>query len=198
MPRVPCRVTSVTFPVSFVFANTMPSFYVRVGVNAELHVIQAPGRLEHGRRVLVRTGRGVELADLVSPATAQRAVPSVEYLRSTTPEDELLLERLERYKREAVEECRVALAESGSKSVLLDVDQLFDGGSLILHFLGESDSIAQSVTEAIVNRYQSVVRSDEFAKLLSEGCGPGCGTAEGVGCGSNCSGCALAEHCVSS
>jgi len=79
--------------------------------------------------------------------------------------------------------------------MLLDVDQLLDGGTLIMHFLGPVDEIAESVTKEIAERYESVVRTRHFAKLLRDGCGPGCGTESGRGCGESCSGCSAAAAC---
>ena len=104
-------------------------------------------------------------------------------LRVTTDEDELLIRRLERHKREAVEACREALAQSGSSSLLLDVDQFLDGGTLLMHFLGPVDEIAETVTKQVVEKYESIVRSRHFAKLLRDGCGPDCGSETSSGCG---------------
>ena len=59
------------------------------------------------------------------------------------------------------------VAESGSSSILLDVDQLFDGGTLVMHFLGPVDEIAESVTKKVVDRYESIVRTRHFSKLLA-------------------------------
>ena len=191
------------------------SFLIRTGVMAEVDAMVAPRGLKRGSRVLVRTPRGVELAEVIGErpavgvagkardagearddgASADRAI---RFLRETTAEDEWLLKRLERHKRRAVEECRRTLLTAGSRSVLLDVDPIFDGGTIVLHFLGPIDDIAEAATRQIVERYESVVRVRDFAKLLNAGCGPGCGTEEGGGCGSGsggCGGCSLASVC---
>ena len=159
----------------------------------------------------MRSDRGTELAEIIrclphsatestaaslksANQTAERR-PTVSVLRPTTDEDELLLRRLDRHKREAVEACQMALAESDSQAVLLDVDQLFDGGTLVMHFLGSVDSTAESITREITERYESIVRTRHFSKLLSDGCGPNCGEKEG-GCGNACNGCAVASSCA--
>ncbi len=182
--------------------------YVRIGSLGEVHLAQTPLELPRGRRAIARTHRGIELAEILrslpdsgpnpssepeSGSTATRE-PTVAILRATTQQDELLIRRLDRHKREAMDACRTALAESASKTVLLDVDQLFDGGTLIMHFLGPVDNLAESITQEIAERYEAIVRSRDFSKLLSDGCGPGCGEKEG-GCGSQCSGCAVASAC---
>lgn len=186
--------------------------YVRIGALGEVHLATCPLILPRGRRVIVRSSRGTELAEIIrcipsqepentsvtadQPKTLSKRQPSVSILRPTSDEDELLLERLDRHKREAVEACQVALAESGSDAVLLDVDQLFDGGTLVMHFLGSVDAAAESITREITERYESIVRTRHFAKLLRDGCGPDCGEKDG-GCGSKCSGCAIAKSCSS-
>ncbi len=184
--------------------------YVRIGALGEVHLATCPLILPRGRRVIVRSSRGTELAEIIrcipsqepentsvtedQPQTPSKRQPSVSILRPTSDEDELLLKRLDRHKREAVEACQVALAESGSDAVLLDVDQVFDGGTLVMHFLGSVDAAAESITREITERYESIVRTRHFAKLLRDGCGPDCGEKEG-GCGSKCSGCAIAKSC---
>lgn len=167
---------------------------------AEVHAGRSPVELERGRRVIVRTNRGVELGEIVrrchrEPGQSHAQRPLVSILRPTTDEDELLIRRLERHKREAVEACRKALCESGSSSILLDVDQMFDGGTLVMHFLGPVDEIAESITKKVADRYESIVRTRHFSKLLRDGCGPDCGTEAGGGCGSSCAGCAAASAC---
>ena len=185
--------------------------YVRIGALSEVHLANCPLFLPRGRRVIVRSDRGTELAEIIrclphsaaestpaSPKSADQTAerrPTVSVLRPTTDEDELLLRRLDRHKREAVEACQMALAESDSQAVLLDVDQLFDGGTLVMHFLGSVDSTAESITREITERYESIVRTRHFSKLLSDGCGPNCGEKEG-GCGNACSGCAVASSCA--
>ena len=208
----------------------MPYSYVRIGSLAELHLAECNSTLPRGRRVIVRTTRGVELGEVirastegnpgfddpesVGPSSAQRdskgdlewdgsappestlAVPQARVLRPTTDEDELLIRRLERHKRDAVEACREALSQAGSTAMLLDVDQLFDGGTLVMHFLGPVDEIASSITKEVADRYESIVRSRHFAKLLADGCGPDCGQKEGD-CGGVCAGCAVSSVCQS-
>ncbi len=182
--------------VVFFLPLRMNCCIVRIGSLAEVHIATTPVTLDRGQRVIVRTPRGIELGEIVRTLDSDvDQPPSVRILRPTTDEDELLIRRLDRHKREAVESCRAALTRIRSPAVLLDVDQLFDGGSLILHFLGPVDEVAESVTREIADRYESIVRTRHFAKLLRDGCGPDCGTEQGGGCGSDCSGCAVAAAC---
>ena len=108
-------------------------------------------------------------------------------IRPTSSSDELLVERLARYKGDAMESCRKRLRQSNSEATLLDVDQLLDGGTLLMHFLGDLDSNAQVIADEIAEEYESVVRTNHLSELLTDGCGPECGTT--AGCGSSCAGC---------
>ena len=175
----------------------MHAFFVRLGSFAEVRTGQSPVELDCGRRVLVRTARGVELGEIIRtcPQGAAADQSLVRILRPTTDDDEMLIRRLARHKREAVEACRTELSQSGSRAVLLDVDQLFDGGTLVMHFLGPVDELAESITRKIVERYESIVRTRHFSKLLRDGCGPSCGTEAGRGCDHSCAGCAAASAC---
>lgn len=182
--------------------SPMPRYYVRIGALAEIHHADGPAGLQTGRRVIVRTHRGAELGQITAAVRQVEPLPpcSTRILRPTTDQDELLLKRLERHKRRAVEACRNSLREAGSASTLLDVDQIFDGGTLLMHFLGPVDEIAQSISQRIVEEYESVVRSRHFAKLLRDGCGPGCGTEQAAGCSGSsqlggCSQCGLSQAC---
>lgn len=171
-------------------------YFVRIGSLAEIYSATGPPELPIARRVIVRTTRGVELGEIVRPRDRDGEMAAeASILRATSKTDEWLIRRLRRHRRQAVARCREALAASDSKSILLDVDQLFDGGTLALQFLGPVDAIAQSITSTIVKEYESVARTGEFAQLLDTGCGPGCGTGEGTGCGSNCGSCAVAGGC---
>lgn len=196
MVNVPVRIGKSSFlePLRF-----MHPLFLRIGSLAEVHPAHSPSPLSPGQRVIARTVRGVELGEVVGPCRDVKAVGQsiVRVLRPTSEQDELLIRRLERHKREAVEACRAALTQSGSTACLLDVDQLFDGGTLVMHFLGPVDEAAQSVTKQVAEKYESIVRSRHFAKLLSDGCGPDCGAAEGGGCGTSCAGCAAATACKS-
>jgi len=171
---------------------------VRIGFAGDIFVAGYASTLSRGRRVLVRTPRGVELGEILGPMTdhADWRPSRLQIVRPTTTNDELLLERLERFKVRAVQECQQVLSESASSAMLLDVDQLFDGQTLILHFCGPPDSLGQDLTDQIVRRYEEEVRSIPLADLLEKGCGDHCGTEEASGCGGGCSSCSLAKQCA--
>ncbi|MEO1526748.1 MAG: hypothetical protein AAFX06_15035 [Planctomycetota bacterium] len=171
----------------------MSRYFVRVGALGEIVVATAIIPFSRRRRVVLRSKRGIEIAEIVGPCShpmGEGREPAFRILRPTTDSDERLAERLGRHKREAVEACRSRLTECGSTAVLLDVDQFLDGGTLKLHFLGEIDSATQSIADEVARQYEEVVKTDHLSELLQAGCGTGCGTDQS-GCGSclNCWSC---------
>lgn len=164
------------------------------------------GGYHRGQRVVCRTPRGLELGTITAPGPGEKSDdPEAEgvdrcegkILRRTTAEDELLDARLLRYKRRAIERCRREMSDSGIEATLIDVDHLFDGRTLVFYFLGEITDELQSLTDSLSSLYEQSVRSKHFAKLLAEGCGPGCGTEAKGGCGTGggCAVCVAAAAC---
>lgn len=191
-------------------ASEMPHFFVRIGAMGEVHPATSTRNFARGEKVILRTGKGLQwgrvLGERVNPLSVPPKTPPdkpastpdvepVAVLRAVTDQDEMLIRRLQKRKPRAIESCRQLLAESGSKSILLDVDQLFDGGALVMHFLGPVDSQAEALASTVAASYESVVQTSKLARQLTEGCGPDCGTQEGAGCGSACSTCAVASAC---
>ena len=160
-----------------------------------------------GRRVIVRTVRGLEMGEVLAEPDSQTTATSVqspefvepdgELLRLMTVEDELLAERLERRRDEAFTECVTLLAHRGLKAALVDVELLIDGQGLYFYFLGEVSPEVDALTAELAETYEATVKFRQFTDTLLEGCGPGCGTEEAAGQGgcSSCASCAVASAC---
>ena len=71
----------------------------------------------------------------------------------------------------------------GIPAALVDVEHLFDGRSLFFYFLGEVPPQLEAVTSELAEVYDTAVQFRKFADTMTEGCGPGCGTADGPGGG---------------
>jgi cell fate regulator YaaT (PSP1 superfamily) len=148
-------------------------------------------------RVIVRTRRGLEIGEVLSPpadGANGQAEADGDLLRGMTIEDELLVARLEKHRQAAYEACTRLLAEQGLPAVLVDVEHLFDGQSLLFYFLGETTPELDELTAELAEVYEARVQFRKFADTLTAGCGPGCGTEEAAnGCASGaCSTCAVA------
>jgi hypothetical protein len=151
-------------------------------------------------RVVVRTKRGLEVGDVLSPPDDRddsRAFADGDILRGMTVQDDLLQARLEKHRQEAYAACANMLSISGEPAVLVDVEHLFDGQGLFFYFLGDVSPHLESYTERLADTYEAKVQFRKFTETLIEGCGPGCGTEEVKGRGGceTCASCAVAGAC---
>ena len=79
------------------------------------------------------------------------------------------------------------------------VIESFDGQTLVFYFLGETSPELEALTAELADLYEAKVQFRKFAEAVTEGCGPGCGTADapGGGCGTSCgTSCAVAGACA--
>jgi hypothetical protein len=169
------------------------SHFVRVGIFGHVGRFTAVDATQfpRGARVIVRTGRGLEIGDVLSPCgePVERGSSDGSILRGMTVEDELLQARLEKNRDGAFRACQHRLDELGIEATLLDVEHLFDGRRLFFYFLGEVTPAIEAVTGELAEVYNSITQFRQFADAVTTGCGPGCGTADATGGG--CTGCAV-------
>jgi cell fate regulator YaaT (PSP1 superfamily) len=179
---------------------------IRVGAMGQVGRFAAVDSARYPRhsRVIVRTRRGLEIGDVLSPPDDRddvdeddRAFSDGDLLRGMTIEDELLQARLESNRHAAYEACAGLLAEHQVPAVLMDVEHLFDGQGLFFYFLGDVPAEVESFTGRLADAYEAKVQFRKFTETLIEGCGPGCGTAEAQGQGGcdSCNSCAVASAC---
>jgi len=152
-----------------------------------------------GMRVVVRTVRGIESAEVLAAPDGWSDPADVDgqILRSMTVEDELLAERLERKRDDAFVACTKLLTDRGLSATLIDVEHLFDGQGLYFYFMGEVAPEVDACTAELAEAYEATVQFRKYTETLLEGCGPGCGTEEAMGQGgcSSCTSCAVASAC---
>ena len=204
MPRARRR---YLFPPPFDSPSMITSHLVRVGILGHVgrFVPVEPHLYPRGSRVVCRTSRGLEVGEVLAASSGSppKAAPEApqhdgQLLRRVTVEDDLLLARLERRKQEAFEACERLLAEHGQPAVLMDVEHLFDGGSLYFYFLGAPSPEVESLTHHLAEAYDAAVQFRQFTDAVEAGCGPHCGTEEAGGCGSSpggCASCAISSVC---
>lgn len=173
---------------------------IRIGVFGHVGRFNAADGSLHprGSRVVCRTARGLEVGEVLNGVDG--AIGDIDglLLRRLTGSDHLLLERIERNRRQAFAACRRLLDERRLDAVLMDVELLFDGRSLYFYFLGEPTAELDAITDELAEAYDAEVQFRRFAQTLVEGCGPSCGTEEaaGGGCGTGgCVSCAVATAC---
>ncbi len=168
-----------------------------VGRFTAVDAVQYP----RGMRVVVRTGRGLEVGEILAPAAADEIGNSDgSILRGMTTADDLLETRLQKNKQAALAACVDRMATLKPGTVLLDAEHTFDGRQIYFYFLGEVTPEIEAFTSELAEVYESQAQLRKFAETLTAGCGPGCGTeaATGSGCSSCGAGCSVAKACGTS
>jgi cell fate regulator YaaT (PSP1 superfamily) len=179
----------------------MSNHLVRVGAMGLVGQFRSPDRCVYprGRRVVVRTVRGLEAGEVLAEPDGWHLAPDAdgEVLRPMTVEDELLAERMERRRDDAFTACTRLLKDRGLSAILVDVEHLLDGQGLYFYFLGEVAPEVDACTAELAETYDATVKFRQFTDTLLEGCGPGCGTEDATGQGgcSSCASCAVASAC---
>ncbi len=197
--------STLSFPKNSVFG-----YFCRVGRHGEIGRFLDREHVRPSRRksVVLRTKRGLEIGTVLRPILLESLSQSslsnsanIDFdgtlLRACTTEDQLLHEKLEEAAKSAFVACQDYLIQHQLEDRLLDVEALHDAKTLYFYFLGlPSETIVPKLDE-LVEIFQSTVRESQFAKLLDEGCGPGCGTEEKGGCGTSgsCAVCVIAKAC---
>jgi len=155
-------------------------------------------RYPRGASVVVRTGRGLELGEVLTPPgdAVDDVAGDGSILRGVTVEDRLLEARLEKNRRAAYEACAARVAELGLPAVLMDVEHLFDGQKLLFYFLGDVTAELESLTDELAETYETHAQFRRFSDAVAEGCGPACGTESATGCKTCVTGCAVAAACT--
>lgn len=156
----------------------------------------------HGEKIICRTARGLEIAEFLNCYDEDGEAGDVsldgEVLRTLSEQDQLLAERLDRNRLEAIDECQKLIDDQGLSVAILDAELTFDGRNLYFYFSGDGHSVSDETTAMLAKTFDAQVRFSEFAENLVNGCGPECGTAAAQGCGSGCSSCGLKSTCKSS
>jgi hypothetical protein len=183
----------------------MQHYLVRYGWQREIgkvalgdnHLIHDETSLNvRGQRVVIDCGRGLEVGEYLGRCSADAAITTGQLYRLMAPEDELLVGQLDLLAQRAFERCVAWLEDANLRQVLLKVEPLMDGKTLIFHFLNDpDDELVQEHLDNLVTLYEGEVKQSEFAQRVETGCGPNCGTAKSS-CQSSCSGCKTSKCAI--
>jgi cell fate regulator YaaT (PSP1 superfamily) len=174
--------------------------FVRLGAMGTIGRCRAPGlvRYARGMPVVVRTRRGLETGEVLGPPRDEPGLEDDgEILRRMTVEDQLLAARLAKHRVRALASCQAFLDERRLPLTLVDVEPLFDGSSVVFYFLGEPGRDIDPWLAELAEAYDAHAQIRAFAEAVTQGCGPGCGTAAagGPGCSTCAESCAAAGAC---
>jgi hypothetical protein len=185
-------------------------FIVSHGKSGVLGVFTAAEALllRRGQRVIVQTGRGVEIGAVLGPATLRQArllgaASSGRLLRRADGADEARRADLALLEQQLFDAGRAWLERAALALDILDVDLLFDGQQALVQFVG-NDADTEKLAHALEAQFRLTVRLENLAvpsvheaeEHAHGGCDkPDCGrTGGGGGCttcstGGGCSSC---------
>lgn len=165
----------------------MTAFLVRHGLPGYLGRFDAsPGvELARGDAVIVRTGRGIEVGEVLRPAPDIAALPDGELLRPMSADDrQHAADSAVRAEELYASAARLA-GDLGLPLAILDAEVLFGGDAAVLHAVRSADCDADplfarlSAEAGLRVTLLDLTRPPEPAG----GCGePGCGKTAGGGC----------------
>ena len=152
--------------------------------------------------VICRTDRGLEIGSIMCQLDDQRSGEDLDndgqVMRRVTPDDKMILNRIERFRDRAFEACNRLLQDHDLPAVLVDVEHLFDGQSLYFYFLGDVPDQVHQLTQQLAEEYEKKVKFRRFSETLASGCGPGCGTEASKCSTGGCGSCSMSGSCKSS
>lgn len=179
--------------------NMSRDHFVRVGVLGHVGRFVAVDAVcfPRGTLVVCRTARGLEVGEVAGHATksVSRGESDGSLLRAVSDVDRLWMQRLAKNRDSAFASCQRLLRQSSCRSLLIDVEHLFDGKSIYFYFLEPPSPAVEPLLHSLAEAYESEARIRDFTHAVEVGCGPGCGTEEAAGCGAACESCAAASSC---
>ncbi len=131
-----------------------------------------------GARVVARTPRGLELADVLCEATDHAVAqltdpPGGQILREMLPEDHTEAERIELTRKEDFGICERQIAELALPMQLVDVERLFGGERVVVYYLSEDRVDFRTLVKALQGALKTRVEMRQIgvrdeAKLLAD------------------------------
>ena len=163
-------------------------------------------RLERGERVIVRTGRGLELGEVLGRARTLATSTARAHVieRRATPDDLNTAERAADSSPAWQARCQVIFGEGLWPIEVVDIEPLLEPGRAVVYYFGPQPLDTAGLQETVRDRFGLDLLFEpvalEAAPDPSSSCGSGgcgsCGAGEADrGCGTalGCSGCAVAK-----
>ncbi len=156
----------------------MPSYVVRCGTMHTLHVMQARDEFRRGMRVIARTGRGLEVGEVLCEADA-RALdamvdpPGGSIQRAMTAEDENEYAHMLTKSVEEADVCYNIIRELNLPMDLVDIERVFGGERMVIYYLSEDRVDFRELVKRLAHEFQTRVEMRQIgvrdeAKLLAD------------------------------
>jgi cell fate regulator YaaT (PSP1 superfamily) len=158
----------------------MPRYVLRYGSTRAVGLFSARGqdRFARGMRVIARTPRGLEAAEVLAEATDEQAklmerTPGGQIMREMSAEDANELTHLQEREGTAFETCCNHVARLGLPMQLVDIEHVFGGERLVIYYLSEDRVDFRDLVKALASEFQTRIEMRQIgvrdeAKLLAD------------------------------
>ncbi len=167
-------------------------YVISYGLLGDFGRFRPAGALDcrRGDRAVVRSHRGLEVGQVLCPATARHArllpqAPAGTLLRLATEEDERAAERGRRLGQEVFEEARRRAESLGLPLEVIDAEVLLDSDCVVLHFVRWADGDLRDLVSALSKHFSMHVLLQDLTKADAAHEEHGCGSCGSGGCGSD-------------
>jgi cell fate regulator YaaT (PSP1 superfamily) len=156
-------------------------FVVRYGSTRIIGEFSSKGRDNYprGGQVVVRSDRGVEVGEVLCPASdrTREYLGATEakghILRETTEQDRQKIDELRLQEREEFRGCQELIAQHKLLMQLVDVEHLFGGERLLFYYLSENRVDFRDLVKALASRFRVRIEMRQIgvrdeAKLLAD------------------------------
>jgi cell fate regulator YaaT (PSP1 superfamily) len=158
----------------------MARYVVRYGVMRLLGVFGTRGqdRYLRGSKVIARTSRGLEAAEVLLEASDEVAQqiedsPGGQILREMSADDSGELTHLHAKERSEFEICRQHVQRTGLQMQLVDIEHLFGGERIVIYYLSEDRIDFRELVKGLASEFQTRIEMRQIgvrdeAKLLAD------------------------------
>jgi cell fate regulator YaaT (PSP1 superfamily) len=156
----------------------MPSYIVRCGVTRTLHVMQARQEYQRNARVIARTGRGLEVGDVLCAADDHAVSqlvdpPGGSIQREMTSDDLVELQHVISKLDEDSDNCLRIIRELDLQMDLVEVERIFGGERMVIYYLAEGRIDFRELVRRLAHEFQTRIEMKQIgvrdeAKLLAD------------------------------
>src|SRR5262245_36515660 len=158
----------------------MPRYVLRYGTTRAVGLFSPRGqeRYARGMRVIARTPRGLEAAEVLAEATDEQArllesTPGGQIMREMSAEDSNELSHLQDRERTAFETCQKHVVRLNLPMQLVDLEHVFGGERLVIYYLSEERVDFRELVKALATEFQTRIEMRQIgvrdeAKLLAD------------------------------
>ena len=158
----------------------MPRYVLRYGSTRAVGLFAPRGQDKYvrGMRVIARTPRGLEAAEVLAEATDEQAKllegsPGGQIMREMSAEDANELSHLQQRERTAFEACQKHVTRLALPMQLVDVEHVFGGERLVVYYISEERVDFRELVKALASEFQTRIEMRQIgvrdeAKLLAD------------------------------